>query len=327
MKILNVSIDADEQVDANEPLWRYMKLSTFFSLIHGTVFIPSLKTLSKDDPKEGFLPIESPSEDDICFHVDEKSLLEESTPWLLDKATVKDRYALSHALCPVSILFRIWCAELQARRAVWCWHRSTHESIAMWNIYAHQGIAIRSSVAHMEKSLGFDDNWSVHVGALAYKQPEWKSLDYLRDNKKLLLNPFMFKSIDYNHEREVRIFLKINPQNPPCLDTGIRVPIDPIQLIDKVVVSPFINRDEQSILKEMLDNVFTGTNIEVRVSTGTRRYGIDNDFSRSIFEPQPCSSLSEAATNAVTSLLPLPYELPQIPFVEEEGLPDLLKEL
>lgn len=332
MKIQNASIDADEQqVDANEPLWRYMKLSTFFSLIHGTVFIPSLKTLSKGDPKEGFLPIESPSADSICMRLEERCLLSKVETWLLKKATEKDRIALSfRSSSPggyIEVLYRIWCAELQTRRAVWCWHSSEHESNAMWNIYAHQGVAVRSSLVRMEKSLGLDEDWSVRVGALNYKRPDWQSHDYLRNDTRLLLRPFMFKSIDYAHEKEVRIFLKTNPENPHGLDAGIHVQIDPMQLIEEVVLSPYINSDEQDILKKMLDQVFSGTEVKVSSSTGTRRYGIDNDFPRLIFGPQPCNSLSEVATNAVASLLRPPYELPQIPFVEEEGLPDLLKEL
>lgn len=315
----------------NAPLWRYLKLSTFFSLIHGSVFIPSLKTLCKGEPKEGFLPFESPSLSNICACIEERRLLEPVEAWLLEKASKEEKFAIEYRKSSpggyTEVLFQIWLNQLQARRAIWCWHKSDNESMAMWNIYAHQGVAVRSSLASIEKALCLDDDWEVRVGNLKYMRSDWQSNDYLRNDPRLLLHPFMFKSIDYEHEKEVRVFLKINPEPPPFMGKGIEVPIDPIMLIKEVVLSPFIRSDEQAHLKEMFEKAFVGSNIEVRASTGACRRNDDCDFTNSILKPHPCTSLHEAVTDVVRTFVPETSELSRIPFVEEEGLPELLKQL
>src|SRR6266571_852054 len=44
-----------EPLEGKEPLWRYMKLSTFLMLLEGKAFFPSVATLRAGDPLEGDL--------------------------------------------------------------------------------------------------------------------------------------------------------------------------------------------------------------------------------------------------------------------------------
>ena len=263
MKIIQAFENPSLYLKPDASLWRYMKLSTFLSLLRGTVFIPSLEKLGADDPKEGFLPWASPSSDDLCSFVAEKRLLDSTKAWLLEKATAQDLHDIGfHQASPGGtelILLRIWYHELQKRRAIWCWHMSDNESMAMWNVYAHQGIAIKTDPDSLCKSLGLDDSWQVLGGVLDYKRPDWKSWDYLEDETTALSRPFMFKSVDYEHEKEVRIVLKLDSREGP----GMHIPIDPTTLLKEVVVSPFLLEDEQGALVEILRATFNGTGIKI----------------------------------------------------------------
>jgi|CZKQ01.1.fsa_nt_gi hypothetical protein len=53
MKITQVSQETGIYVDPAISLWRYIKLSTLFLNLAGTIYIPVIKELKKSDPKEG----------------------------------------------------------------------------------------------------------------------------------------------------------------------------------------------------------------------------------------------------------------------------------
>ena len=65
-------------------LWRYMKLSTFFLLLEGTAFFPSVGTLQSGDPLEGDL---QPEAEWLIDKLDDLSDgdFKELTAWLRSK--------------------------------------------------------------------------------------------------------------------------------------------------------------------------------------------------------------------------------------------------
>jgi hypothetical protein len=322
------------QVSETAPLWRYMKLTTFFSLLHGTVFIPSLRTLRNNDPKEGLIPWEFPIAEPNAFVVANDALLEPAASWLDEKVKIAREldpgdFRIDSSLWGVtSSRLEIWHRELAKRRAIWCWHKSEHESMAMWNIYAHQGVAIRTDLASIRRSLGLSEDWQALVGVLAYKTPHWYNRDDFEpaeETAMCLKRPFMFKSIDYRHEEEVRLILKLDSR----FGAGVpRVPVDPTLLIKEVRVSPFIGDHEQWVLVNILQKVVDGASILVEPSDGLRRDCDRSDAGEKFMDNMvaPCRVLH----NSIRSVLKhskLNDSLSTLPFTEETDIPDLLNSL
>jgi hypothetical protein len=131
------------------PLWRYMKLSTFFMLLQGRAFFPSVATLQAGDPMEGALVAEP---EYLLGKLNE--ILGDQMPklleWLQERADPVEKDLLKNnpgmALFNTHTLARIFGAELAKRRAVWCWFNANDESAAMWSVYAHAGLAVRTNM-------------------------------------------------------------------------------------------------------------------------------------------------------------------------------------
>ena len=133
----------------NAPLWRYMKLSTFFLLLEGKAFFPSVATLRKSDclecicdPLTASLQYELSKDParygTLCASIDE---------WLKKHGpgSVPPRQLYHYEEHYVEIL--------RQQRAVWCWHNSEMESAAMWPIYGERGIAVKTDVASLKAAL------------------------------------------------------------------------------------------------------------------------------------------------------------------------------
>jgi hypothetical protein len=55
--ITHISADPKLRVDESAWLWRYVKLSTLFLNLSGTVYVPTVAQLQKSDPKEGLAAV------------------------------------------------------------------------------------------------------------------------------------------------------------------------------------------------------------------------------------------------------------------------------
>src|SRR5437667_2672037 len=135
MKVLQ-AFDSELKLRNSDPLWRYMKLSTFLWLLRGEVFIPSLRKLGGGDPREGLLPWVSASSNDICLRIDHDNLLANEEAWLDQKAEQGLRddpsdFRLDAKWGKGRARLEVWFRELQKRRAAWCWHQSEDESMAL----------------------------------------------------------------------------------------------------------------------------------------------------------------------------------------------------
>ena len=64
------------------------------------------------------------------------------------------------------------------------------------------------------------------------------------------LRPYLLKQRCYQHEREVRVVLPRNPDDP---DGRRLLPIDPRKLISKVIVSPLIPHSEAAEIRRSLN--------------------------------------------------------------------------
>lgn len=126
------------------------------------------------------------------------------------------------------------------------WCISEHESAAMWRLYGgtETSVCIQSTYEHLRACLdhavrrGFAD--PVHVGEVRY-------IDYARewmpDGNGFY--PFLHKRRSFEHEREIRAIVWRLPvtdkgidRSAKATDTGILVPVELSQLVDRVFVSP-----------------------------------------------------------------------------------------
>jgi len=321
------------KVAESDRLWRYMKLTTFFFLLRGWVFIPSLKKLRDGEPKEGLVPWASPMADDISLGIADDPLWQGAGSWLDEKVKETrerhpDDFRVNGPFCGEhKARLEVWYRELEKRRMAWCWHRSEHESMALWNMYAHQGVAIRSDLAAIRRALGLGEDWQALIGVLDYKRPDCSDWNYFERNNGMIMclsRPFMFKSVDYRHEEEVRLILKLDSHE----ENGLRVTVDPTALLKEVVISPYIIREEQSVLVKMLEKAFEGTSVEIRQSMGRSRDCYTSGSGETYFTEllKPPVVLQGAVVSAVKPEAPGTLLHP-LPFVEEKDIPDLLKRL
>jgi hypothetical protein len=236
--ITKVTPPGQDPVGDNQPLWRYMKLSTFFQLLEGVIFIPSLEQLQKGDAKENWLPEKSPAS--VYRALSRHPEFKAARPFLLSAMTQleQSRFGNGKSLPDQEVLAAVWLRELARRRCLWCWHRATSESMALWKIYGEQGIAIKSSLDRIRAALRFEGNLNVLAGPVDYRQPNFQTRAFTQNG--FLFRPFLFKNAAYKYEREVRFVLKVAAQE----SSRFLVSVDPHKLIDAIMVSPYIPSSE-----------------------------------------------------------------------------------
>ena len=208
-------------------LWRYMSVDKYLAILADrSLFFANIATF--DDPAEGSLP-------------EANRILREAK--LVGTAAEGNRAAKEVRVLRVGsrdVTFE-WLLEhkqrqLATRANVSCWHANSGESMAMWSLYGlrHAGIAITTSVARLRSCLPE----SVMIGSVAYHDPNLVAID----EQWIPIAPFFYKWDSYSHEKEVRAVTFGKPVFPlpigEPLISGVRVPIDPSSLIERVLVAP-----------------------------------------------------------------------------------------
>jgi hypothetical protein len=249
-------VDPQHPIPADLVIVRYMKISTFLMLINGKVFIPSLKTLQRIDPVEAFIPTRAFSAHPWFHHALHE---DEAFQWLCSRAQEIDRDYIeknkNDKLARSLVLEEIWLRELPVRRCVWCWYAKRPESMAMWNNYGPHGIAIISSIERVRAALPLPDDALTSVGFVTYLDGPWGGdgpdpHDRLTDS--LWINrPYYFKHQAYEYEEEVRFVLAGHP-DIIATNGGILRNIDASMLIEEVLISPHLHRDEAIELRDVI---------------------------------------------------------------------------
>ncbi len=219
--------------DDHASIWRYTDFTKFVDLLETKeLFCPRVATL--EDQFEGSFPVGQ---------------------------TVIERVAhmlpAGLAFAPDAVVewppgFADSWSTVRRWSVVTCWHESERESAAMWKLYAPAGaaVAIVSSVGRLRTALahapplevGFNGGLHFHLGRVKY-------IDYKSDRipSKSFAAQFFHKRLSFEHEREVRAVLVRYPEaadrtgldhhlQPP--HSGIRIPVEPAQLIHTVRVAP-----------------------------------------------------------------------------------------
>ena len=153
-----------------------------------------------------------------------------------------------------------------------CWHASEHESEAMWKLYSGQGNGIAITTDFRTLVHSFTDRVPDIIANVKYISYEHQLIPPLN-----LYAPFLHKRVNFEHEREVRAIIRhhnyketdredvreIDYSRDVC-EVGIPFAVDPADLIQEVVVSPYA----ESWILELVQSVCKryGINKPIRLS-------------------------------------------------------------
>ena len=146
-----------------------------------------------------------------------------------------------------------------------CWYEEAEESEAMWKLFASQqyGVAIRTTAARL-------------VGSFTERLPDYLGrVTYIAYDKHLMpvteFPPVFFKRKAFMHEREVRVVVapehRAEKSEVESGSPGVEYPIDPEQLIEAVVVSPYSPHWLLDIVQSALEKYEIDATIEKSVLT------------------------------------------------------------
>lgn len=227
----------DVPVDEDAKIWRYMDLAKFLDMLEGTrLHFSRIDRMS--DPFEGM-----PTSPVMNWTAGFRALIEQGE-LPADQVGFYDQSDAAHKSMVVL-----------ARGSVFvnCWHISPYESEAMWKLYAGKGIAIQSTFKRLCDALGTDDEPSVYIGQVTYRDYEAEWAPILAG-----FGGVFNKRMSFAHEREIRAVTVRNPPDDEMSDfiagkmtshaTGIYVPVNLRTLIHKVYVSP----DQQPWFRELM---------------------------------------------------------------------------
>lgn len=155
-----------------------------------------------------------------------------------------------------------------------CWCRDTDETIALWRIYAGDsgGVAVRSTVAKLRSAVASSNG---RVEAVQYVDIENDTIEA----DKLI--PILVKRKEFRYEQEVRAWVV-----DPTISGGgtipdnellekirdcqkeVFLPIDPVNFIDSIVVSPFAPDWYAKVVEQAVQKICPGISVERSTLSG-----------------------------------------------------------
>jgi hypothetical protein len=247
------------------PLWRYLTLEKFRSLVDGrALFFPHVAIL--DDQFEGAFPESQPLKMRALNMIGVRDL------------TSVAQVNLSPQLSRAWILARKWAL-------VSCWHQSAYESDAMWRLYAadKRAVAIQTTVGCLRQALGtpppVPDGF---FGSTAY---EFGNVEYIDYSDGFIppanLNAQFFrKRVEFRHEQEVRVLIARYPLGPDRTirsdiepsDKGMACPVALGALLKRVVVAPGADEEYLDAVARSLAEVVPAVSVERSSLDATPNY-------------------------------------------------------
>jgi len=229
----------------------------------GNIFIPSVETLSIDDPFEGKFHFETGWFNTAMRHRygDAADALEN---WICkefcseqEKKDMKQNGDyLDYA---ANVIQNRYFAFLKKTRYAWCWFHSDSESAAMWNNYGKQGVAIATTVGKL-KGLIEETNRNFAFGRMRYIHLIGGEVrDFNLENPfdaHFLLTPHFLKRNEYRSENEVR-FVTSAPENE-CVPGITLENVNPMDWITNVRLWPGLKPLEEASLKKVIQGFIPG---------------------------------------------------------------------
>lgn len=251
-KITQISEDPKLRVDDSASLWRYIRLSTLFLNISGTVYVPTIAQLKKSDPKEGLAGV-SPEwrVGYLCDHEPDiiEKIFEALPPVEQKQLGTADPSNLADIMQNSQIIADFHDEQQSQSKCAWCWHSSPHESAAMWKLYANSGVAIQTTLARIASAL---PNPVCFEGArVQYGNREPGQEDSFNPEapgiRDILTRAYLFKNHDYEFENEVRLVIDAETPGSGRLINNLSAD----KMVQRIVFSPWIELDEFEALRRM----------------------------------------------------------------------------
>jgi hypothetical protein len=252
-KITQISNDSKLCVDESGWLWRYVKLSTLFLNLSGTVYVPTIEQLQRSDPKEGLAAVSADWR--VAYLQDHQSDALEK----IVKALPPEKQKLINAGDPSNwadmmqnsqIIADSYDEQQSKLKCAWCWHWSSHESAAMWKLYADSGVAIQTTLRRIAAAVPTDVCFE--VARIQYGNKESGQTHSFNPEasgtRDILTRAYLFKNNDYEFEKEIRLIT--DAEIPECGRVLSNVCAN--QLVQKIVFSPWIELDEFEALQQRI---------------------------------------------------------------------------
>lgn len=236
----------EEQINNDEPLWRYFKTERFVDMLAtGELYFAAARQFQ--DPFEG------------------------ATAVIPHGTHVDPRYPLDGELGERAF------EELRRLTKISCWHRASYESDAMWQLYAGawKGVAIRTTPGRLsaaattfrlEPQHQGEDLWGGNV----------KYVDLLQERLRInMMGRFWHKHMAFSWEREFRLGISLRFAEEfgvAVPERGIRVPFNLDQMIDRIFLGPSLETNEVEAIRNAAEQAGLGQKVRVSSMLGTPRY-------------------------------------------------------
>ena len=251
-------------LQADDTIWRYMKLSTFLLLLDGKAWLPSIANLQSMDPLEGRLGDDFYIE--LCSELARQVDWNETEKWLRESLSAHVKTEIQRKdgdpNYASKFIAKAYTDSLASRRVAWCWFKSVIESAAMWHQYGNRGIAVKTTVDQLASS--FTAGKEINIQEMTYVNRDSQSSDSIKQliqkQPDLLLRPFFLKAAEYLHEGEVRLVAHCPPRAAGLLVEGIKWR----KMVNEIIISPLVPIDESESLKSSLKKVIQSD--EIRIS-------------------------------------------------------------
>lgn len=238
-------IIGNQELDMDEPLWRYFKTERFLELLQSSqLYFASARQF--DDPFEGAVAVLPPG-----FPVD-------------------PRYAeIEHGERAFE--------ELRRLTKVSCWHRSSFESDAMWQLYAslRKGVAVRTSPHRiclaakpfrLKPEYGHEDLWAGNV----------QYINLLKERLRVsMMDRFWYKHMAFAWEQEFRLAVSVRMAEEfgvQVPEHGVKVEFDVPQLIERIYLGPLLPENDVAAIRAATKTHGLEGRIRVSSMLGTPRY-------------------------------------------------------
>ncbi|WP_321854662.1 DUF2971 domain-containing protein [Paraburkholderia tropica] len=234
-----------EDIDFEEPIWRYFKPTRFHDFLStGELYFASARQFQ--DPFEGAVAVLPPG-----FPVD---------PRYTERGGTERAFE-----------------ELRRLTKISCWHRAAYESDAMWQLYAGawKGVAIRTTPRRiadaaapfrLKPEYGHEDLWAGYV----------RYVDLLKERLRIdMLNRFWYKHMAFSWEREFRLAISLRGAEEAGVqvpEDGIKVRFDVSKLVDRIFIGPSLADEDVKVVCKAAEEAGLGDRVRVSSMLGSPRY-------------------------------------------------------
>jgi Protein of unknown function (DUF2971) len=241
----NLRIIGNQELDMDEPLWRYFKTERFVELFQSShLYFAAAREFG--DPFEGAVAVLPPG-----FPID---------PRYVDLEVDEEAFE-----------------ELRRLTKVCCWHRAAYESEAMWQLYAgsHKGVAIRTNVERI-RSAAKPFRLKPEYGCEALWAGNVNYVDLLKERLRVsMMDRFWYKHMAFSWEREFRLAVSVRTAEEfgvQVPDFGVRVEFDVPMLVDRIYLGSSLSKEDVAAIRGAARQHGIEDRIWVTSMLGTPRY-------------------------------------------------------